>query len=91
MNEQTTEICPVVVKQNGKALQFVRKQTPELYMIAVQQSGYALNYVRELTPELCAMVIRKYGSISDFINNPKTYVEVSKYISLPKIPTMSIF
>lgn len=34
------------VKQNGRALEYVREQTPELCMEAVKQNGRALRFVQ---------------------------------------------
>ena len=44
--EQTSELCMAAVKQNGQALEYVKKQTPEICMAAVKQGERALEYVK---------------------------------------------
>ena len=55
LKEQTLEICLEAVRQNGKALRFVREQTLEICLEAVSQNGYALEYVKEETPEIYSL------------------------------------
>ena len=40
------------VKQNGKALQFVKNQTLEICLEAVKQNGESLEYVKNKTYEM---------------------------------------
>jgi hypothetical protein len=60
-HHQYNEICLEAVKQNGYALQYVKKQTPEICMEAVKQNGYALIYVKEQTPEICMEAVKQNG------------------------------
>jgi hypothetical protein len=53
------KVCLEAVKQNGHALQYVKKQTPELCLEAVKQNGFALQYVKEQTPEICLEAVRQ--------------------------------
>lgn len=62
------EICLAAVRQNGLALQFVKKQTPEICLAAVQQNGLALEFVKEQTSEIClASVKQNYGESLYFV------------------------
>ena len=65
--EQTPELCMTAVRQNGRALEFVKEQTPELCMAAVRQAGYALDYVKEQTPEVCLGAVRQNGRALDVV------------------------
>ena len=40
------EICLAAVKQNGRALEFVKNQTPEICFVAMKQDGRALEFVK---------------------------------------------
>ncbi|CCL32355.1 hypothetical protein BN174_4080001 [Clostridioides difficile E15] len=49
LNKQIKEICLEAVKQNGKALQYVKDQTEEMCLIAVRQDNRNVKYVKNLT------------------------------------------
>ena len=46
------------VKQDGWALEYVRKQTPKICLEAVKENGWALQYVRKQTPEICLEAVK---------------------------------
>lgn len=50
LQSSTPEICLEAVKQNDKALHYVREQTPEMCLAAVKHNGNALEFVKEQTP-----------------------------------------
>ena len=52
VENQSTELCLEVVKQNGLALKYVKEQTEEICLAAVKQNGMALQYVREKTSKI---------------------------------------
>ena len=66
--EQTPELCMTAVRQNGRALQYVKEQTPELCMAAVRQYGYALKFVKEQNPEVCMAAVRQNGLALYYVN-----------------------
>ena len=45
MNWSNYEDCLAAVKQDGFALQFVKKQTPEICLAAVKENGFALKFI----------------------------------------------
>lgn len=45
------------VKQNGLALQFVKK-TPEIWLAAMRENGVAYRYVYESTPEILLEAVK---------------------------------
>jgi hypothetical protein len=65
--EQTPELCLEAVKQDGMALQSVKKQTPKLCLEAIKKNGRALRFVKEQTPELCLAAIKKNGRALRFV------------------------
>jgi hypothetical protein len=65
--EQTEEICLEAVKQDGKALQYVKKQTEEICLEAVKQNGRALQYVKKQTEEICLEAVKQNGRALQFV------------------------
>ncbi|MDK3168075.1 DUF4116 domain-containing protein [Clostridioides difficile] len=51
-NKQIKEICLEAVKQNGKALQYVKDQTEEMCLIAVREDKENIQYVNNLTDKV---------------------------------------
>ena len=49
------------VKQNGHALEYVKKQTPEICMEAFKNDCSALEFVKEQTPEICMEAVIRNG------------------------------
>lgn len=45
--EQTPDICMEAVKQEGKALDYVKEQTHEIFLFDVKQDRMALDLVKE--------------------------------------------
>jgi hypothetical protein len=52
VENQSTELCLEVVKQNGLALKYVKEQTDEICLAAVQQNNKALQYVKDQTSKI---------------------------------------
>ena len=50
---QTYDICMEVIKQNGLALQYVKRQTDDICMCAIKQNENALKYVEEQSYDIC--------------------------------------
>ena len=66
-NNQTPEICMEAVKQNGRALQYVREQNKDICMEAMKQSGRALQYVNNQTPEICMEAVEQNGLALQYV------------------------
>ena len=49
------------VKQDGNALQYVKKQTETICLAAVERDGCALQYVREQTEAICLEAVKQNG------------------------------
>jgi len=59
INEQTPELCLVVVKNDDLASQFVKQQTPKLCLAVVKQDGFTFVCIKEQTPELYLEVLNQ--------------------------------
>jgi hypothetical protein len=55
------EVCKLAVRQEWRALQYVKEQTEEICKLAVRQHGYALGYVKEQTEEICKLAVQQHG------------------------------
>ena len=49
------------VKQDGYALQYVKKQTKAICLAAVKQDGCVLRYVEEQTEAICLAAVKQDG------------------------------
>ncbi len=50
--DKNPEFLMIAIKQNGRALKYVKNQTPEICMEAVKQNGLALRFVKNQTSEI---------------------------------------
>ena len=69
--KQTPKICLVAVRQNPRALQYVRNQTPEICLTAIKSNKidhYTLGIVRVQTSEICLEAVREDGCSLQFVN-----------------------
>ena len=69
--KQTPKICLAAVRQNPRALQYVRNQTPEICLTAIKSNKihhYTLGIVRVQTSEICLEAIREDGCSLQFVN-----------------------
>ena len=63
------ESCLQIIKQDGWALQYVKKQTPEICLEAVKQNGFALEYVENQTSEICLEAVKTSGYALAYVKN----------------------
>ena len=61
--------CLEAVKQDYRALQFIKEQTHEICLEAVKQNGHALQYVKDQTEEICIEAVKQNGWLLEFIKN----------------------
>ena len=66
-DNQIEELCKLVVKQDGGALEYVKEQTEEICKLAVQQDGGALEYVKEQTEEICKLAVQQDGGALKYV------------------------
>jgi Domain of unknown function (DUF4116) len=66
---QTEELCMEAVKQNGYALEYVRRQTVDICIEAVKQNGLALQYVKNRTRTICIEAVKQNGGALLFVKN----------------------
>lgn len=52
-------MCILAIRQNYKALEYVKNQTEELCLEAIKYNYKALEYVKEQTEYLCLEAIKK--------------------------------
>ncbi|MDR2633596.1 MAG: DUF4116 domain-containing protein [Treponema sp.] len=64
---QTRELCLEAVKQNGKALQYIKDTSEEFYLEAVKQNGFALQFIEKQTEELCMAAVSTNGLALQFV------------------------
>ena len=73
---RTKELCELVIKQNGIALEFIPKEliTEELCELAVKQNGWSLDFVPEYlkTKEMCKLAVKQSGWAIKYV--PEEYI-----------------
>jgi hypothetical protein len=67
---QTPDICLYAVRQNGRALQYVKNPTPLMEHEAVRQTGRAVAFVREQTRDLCVAAVKQNGLWLKYVRHP---------------------
>jgi len=89
------QYCLRRVKQDGLALQYVKKQTPEICLAVVKQDGFALKYVKKQTPEICLAAVKEDGYALQYVREQtpeicaaavKQNPDAVEYIVLPSEP-----
>lgn len=60
---QTHDICMFAVRQNGRALQFVKDKTPDIVIEALKQNGRAIQFLEkhDQTKDLCMLAVKQNG------------------------------
>ena len=61
--------CVTALKQNGRALKYVKDQSPVLSMEAVKQNGIALEYVKDQFPELLMEAVKQNGHAIQYVKD----------------------
>lgn len=68
------------VKQDGFALEYVKRQTHKLCLEAIKQDGHALNFVKKQTPKICIEAIKQNVNHKRYIKIPLTDEIISEII-----------
>jgi len=71
---QTPDICLYAVRQNGRALQYVKNPTPLMEYEAVRQTGRALQFVKGQTRDLCVTAVKQNGLWLKYVQHPEKSV-----------------
>ena len=74
------QYCLEAVRQNHRALNYVKQQTAELCLEAVKQNGYALFSIKEQTMEVCLEAVKQHGCVLRYVKNqtPELCLEAVK-------------
>src|SRR6056297_3658011 len=58
------------VKQNGRAIKYIKDPTPEMCLEAVKENGWAIKCIKDPTPEMCLEAVKQNGLAIEFIKDP---------------------
>jgi hypothetical protein len=61
------ELCLKAVKQDYRALYYVKKQTEEICLEAVKQNGLSLWFVKKQTEEICLEAVKQNGNALKYV------------------------
>ncbi|MCC0670580.1 MULTISPECIES: hypothetical protein [unclassified Clostridioides] len=69
------KICVEAVKNNGLALEFIKKQTPERCLEAVRKNGLIVRFVTEQTDIVCKESLKQNRGSIKYIKDKDRYLD----------------
>jgi hypothetical protein len=71
------EVQMAAVKQNSRAIRYIKNPSPEVQMAAVKQNSRAIQYINNPSPKVQMAAVQQNGEVIQYIKNPSPEVQMA--------------